>query len=128
VAVSFEIDGVVYYDKSVSLRNPPLLCFGVPYLEKGAELCLRLYNITWQNGSYSGCLDLAATLFDIKVAQVKIGCFHFGNHSVSINNRKNFCTEFYLSNKTTQVNSQRANQTWTMLYAKSFFLRLLCLV
>jgi hypothetical protein len=105
--VSFEIDGVVYYEKSVSVRNPPALCFGVPYLKQGADLCLKLYNITWKNSTYSGCVDLQANLFDVKIAQIKIGCFHFGNHTLSMNKNKSLVC----STISSQAKSLEANKT-----------------
>ncbi len=95
--VTFDIDDVVYYEKTLSgtlmmckcywihffsylVKNPPPLCFGVPYLENGAKLCLKFYSLDWTTSTFSGCVDLLGYLLDVKVGTVKIGCFHLGNH------------------------------------------------
>ena len=61
-----------YYFK---VKNPPELCFGLPYLKYGAKLCLKFHDLDWKNDTFSGCVDLIGYLFDIKIGTVGIGCF-----------------------------------------------------
>lgn len=63
---------------SFSVRNPPPICFGVPYLSKYASICLDFYNITWKE-HIGGCVKLAVKLFHIIKKSFKMGCFNF-NH------------------------------------------------
>ena len=62
----------------ISVRNPPPICFGVPYLKKYASICLDFYNITWK-GHIGGCVKLGVKLFHIIKKSFNMGCFNF-NH------------------------------------------------
>ncbi|RNA13806.1 hypothetical protein BpHYR1_040165 [Brachionus plicatilis] len=77
ISVQFDLDGKILYEKSISVVNPPDLCFqtGVPL----AELCLKFYQLDARNRSLSGCVDLIAKFDGKQIARIKLGSFHFGN-------------------------------------------------
>jgi len=56
-------------------RNPPPLCFAIPYLEKEASLCLDLYNLDVSRDVFSGCAKVEAELLDVKIGEAELGCF-----------------------------------------------------
>ena len=57
------------------MRNPPALCFGVPYLKKLASLCVQLYDLEVSNHTLSGCVRVLAELEGLIVDRFEIGCF-----------------------------------------------------
>ena len=57
------------------MRNPPALCFGVPYLKKLASLCVQLYDLEVSNHTLSGCVRVLAELEGLIVDRCEIGCF-----------------------------------------------------
>lgn len=81
VEVTFDLNSKVFYNKSISVANPPEMCFEVPYLPEGAKLCLKLYKLDARNRSLSGCADLIVKLASADIARFKLGCFKLGNGS-----------------------------------------------
>jgi hypothetical protein len=81
VEVTFDLNNKVYYNKSISVANPPEMCFEVPYLPDTAKLCLKLYKLDARNKSLSGCADLIVKLASADIARFKLGCFKLGNGS-----------------------------------------------
>ncbi|XP_067687409.1 uncharacterized protein [Haliotis asinina] len=75
VSLTFSVDGVVYYNKTVSARNPPPICLGLPFLKKEASICIKFYNLSIRQHTFSGCVDLIARLATVVVESVKLGCF-----------------------------------------------------
>jgi hypothetical protein len=57
------------------VRNPPPVCFEVPHLREYASLCMRLYDVNVTEKAISGCTEIEAKLYHIRVARKKIGCF-----------------------------------------------------
>ncbi|GAB1608864.1 uncharacterized protein LOC115218615 [Argonauta hians] len=65
-------DNNTIYDKSISMRNPPPLCVGLPHL-LDVQFCAKFYNISFENHKLSACLKLR---FIAGIEEdVKIGCF-----------------------------------------------------
>jgi len=73
--LTLSVDNHIYYSKELSVRNPPPACFEVPHLRAYASLCMRLYNVSVSEKSISGCTEIEAKLYHIKVAREKLGCF-----------------------------------------------------
>lgn len=65
---------------TVSAKNPPPICFGIPYLEKEASMCIDFYDLDVQNKTLSGCIKLQIHLVHIVIVDQKLGCFHFPLH------------------------------------------------
>lgn len=80
--VTFDIDGRVLYNQSVSAAsNPPPICVDAPFLKEAASLCINFYRLDVSKGHLKGCVDLIAKLADVEVARVKIGCFRLSKGS-----------------------------------------------
>lgn len=45
-------------------------------MKDGADLCLKFHDLNWENGTFTGCVDLIGYLFDIKIGTIRIGCFN----------------------------------------------------
>ncbi|CAH1797251.1 unnamed protein product [Owenia fusiformis] len=75
ISFTFSIDGRVLYNETISARNPPPVCIGVPYLEKYASVCLDFYNLDISKTAFSGCIKVEARLDKIKIADKEFGCF-----------------------------------------------------
>jgi hypothetical protein len=73
--LTLSVDSHVYYSKELSVRNPPPVCFEVPHLREYASLCMRLYDVNVTEKAISGCTEIEAKLYHIRVAREKIGCF-----------------------------------------------------
>lgn len=62
---------------SVSAKNPPPICVGIPEFEKEASVCIDFYNLDYAPSHFSGCIRLQARLMHVKIRDVDIGCFNF---------------------------------------------------
>jgi len=78
IAFTLSLDGRVVYNSTVSARNPPPICFGVPYLKEYASLCVKFYDLDVSERSFNGCVKLEAELYHVRVAERELGCFHLG--------------------------------------------------
>lgn len=58
----------------ISASNPPPICIGVPHV-KLLEVCVRLYNISYDKEHFGGCIALEFELIGIK-EDFPLGCFH----------------------------------------------------
>jgi hypothetical protein len=76
ISVTFTFDGISIINATVSAKNPPPICFGIPYLEKEASVCIRFYNLDYTERLISGCVRLEARLAFVLVESVDLGCFH----------------------------------------------------
>ena len=65
----------IYFQKLLKARNPPPICFDVPYLKEALSLCLKFRDLDVKNDSFSGCVDLIAEVANINIAKIKLGCF-----------------------------------------------------
>jgi hypothetical protein len=78
IAFTLSLDGRLVYNSTISARNPPPVCFGVPYLKEYASLCVRFYDLDVSQQSFYGCVKLEAELYHVRVAERELGCFHLG--------------------------------------------------
>ncbi len=69
------------YIASISAKNPPPACFGMPYLEKAASICVDFYDLDLNNSKFSGCVKVDVYIFYILVEEYELGCFNFPVHS-----------------------------------------------
>nr|CAD7446236.1 unnamed protein product [Timema bartmani] len=63
------------YNETISVKNPPPICVGMPFVEEFAELCVRLYNIDTSKRKFYSCLRVEARMKRILVAKYELGCF-----------------------------------------------------
>lgn len=61
----------------VTAKNPPPICTGVPYMRKGAEVCIQLKNLSIRRRRVSGCSQFLVRIFHWVVLRVPLGCFRF---------------------------------------------------
>lgn len=78
LSIILSINGRVVYENTVSARNPPPICFAVPYLEEFASLCLEFYDLQFKEKELDGCAKIIGKLAHVSVGVVRLGCFHFG--------------------------------------------------
>ncbi|XP_002732721.1 uncharacterized protein LOC100368219 [Saccoglossus kowalevskii] len=69
------LGGDVVYNETISVKNPPPICFGVPYMKQYFSLCLEFYNMDYSTTSLSGCAKIEAMLYAAVVESVDLGCF-----------------------------------------------------
>ncbi|XP_029644377.1 uncharacterized protein LOC115218615 [Octopus sinensis] len=65
-------DNKTIYEYSVSVKNPPPVCIGLPQLPE-VKLCVKFYNVTFNKHRFSACVKL-----EIKAGiekKFKLGCF-----------------------------------------------------
>ena len=90
--VSFlvSLDGKVIYNETVSAKNPPPICFGIPHLEKAASLCVDFYNMDYTNVTFSGCIKVEARLYHVLVDDLDLGCFKIPLSNSPLTNAANY--------------------------------------
>ena len=72
IQFEFSVNNVVYLNQTISVKDPPLACFG--YKGTGS-LCFKFYELNIHNQSISGCLDIVVKVAYIEIITLKIGCF-----------------------------------------------------
>jgi hypothetical protein len=83
VRVTMDIDKVVILNVTVSARNPPPICVGIPHLRKEASVCLYFYNLDVSKTHFSGCIRLEVHLRPIFVRKIDFGCFRIQLQNVA---------------------------------------------
>lgn len=76
ISFTVSVDDKVIFNETVSAKNPPPICFGVPYLAEYAELCIRFYDLEVSHSEADGCVKLEARVEHVSVAEYELGCFH----------------------------------------------------
>ncbi|CAN8020150.1 unnamed protein product [Ixodes persulcatus] len=76
-ALSFTVslgDSIVF-NRTISGKDPPRMCFSAPQIERLARLCLHFYNMSYSRDRVSGCLRMEAQVLGEVVASYQLGCF-----------------------------------------------------
>ncbi|XP_070542278.1 uncharacterized protein [Ptychodera flava] len=96
ISFTISLGGEVVFNETISARNPPPICFGIPYLEKYFSLCLQFYNMEFSTSKLSGCARLDARLYEVVVESIELGCFKIppGNQVTVTNKNKPRKEEF----------------------------------
>jgi hypothetical protein len=74
--VTFTINSYTVLNVTVSAKNPPPICFGIPKLEKFGSFCIDFYNLDVTDKKFSGCVKLQIRLIDVIDITENFGCFH----------------------------------------------------
>lgn len=77
ISLTFSLGGKVYINETISAKNPPPICVGIPEFEKDGSICIVFYNLDYTSSTFSGCIKLEAKLFHVKVQDLDLGCFSF---------------------------------------------------
>ncbi|XP_076322514.1 uncharacterized protein LOC143231760 isoform X2 [Tachypleus tridentatus] len=89
ISFTVTIDNYTVFNETISVHNPPPLCFGAPMLKEFADLCVHFYNITISWNKAYGCIKLEARLHYVTVASYELGCFSVGHGLHYISHNKN---------------------------------------
>lgn len=73
--LTFKIGSRTLFSKEISVRNPEPICVGVPFLTRGASICIQLDRLRIDSRSVGGCSRLLVRLFFVTVAKIPLGCF-----------------------------------------------------
>ncbi|KHN77208.1 hypothetical protein Tcan_15469 [Toxocara canis] len=76
IKLSLSIDNRVVFSDELSVRNPPPVCFGVPYLREYASLCIRLMHMDFRKQHLIGCVELDVELYHVRITRANLGCFN----------------------------------------------------
>lgn len=77
-ALSFTVslgDNIVF-NRTISGKDPPRMCFSAPQIERIARLCLHFYNMSYSRDRVSGCVRMEAEVLGEVVASYQLGCFN----------------------------------------------------
>jgi hypothetical protein len=85
ISFTLSLDGTVVYNDTVSARNPPPVCFNVPYLKEYASLCVRFHDLDITEHKFYGCVRVEAELYHVRVGEKELGCFHLGPKKQHVN-------------------------------------------
>ncbi|XP_013781501.1 uncharacterized protein LOC106465811 [Limulus polyphemus] len=87
ISFTVTIDNYTVFNETISVHNPPPLCFGAPMLKEFADLCVHFYNITISWNKAYGCVKVEARIHHVVIASYELGCFSVGHglHHVSYN-------------------------------------------
>uniref|UniRef100_A0A0K0DRK9 DUF4773 domain-containing protein n=1 Tax=Angiostrongylus cantonensis TaxID=6313 RepID=A0A0K0DRK9_ANGCA len=74
--ISIGIDGH-YITQEISVRNPPPICFAIPYMHEIIGVCLAFtkLDISKVKHDLSGCVELEAEFLHMRLCRVHLGCF-----------------------------------------------------
>ncbi|XP_023237055.1 uncharacterized protein LOC111636110 [Centruroides sculpturatus] len=78
------IDNKTIYNETISVHNPPPICFRAPHLKKYTDVCIRFYDLQVSKHKLHGCVELEARLHEVILATYKLGCFNLGHGSFSL--------------------------------------------
>lgn len=70
------------FNETMSLRNPPPVCMGAPFVKELAEVCVRIYDIQASAAHLHACVEAEARLKHIHVAKYELGCFDMAGDSI----------------------------------------------
>ncbi|XP_014290747.1 uncharacterized protein [Halyomorpha halys] len=69
------VAGLVIYSEKVSAKNPPPICYHIPYTAKIADACFRIYDLDIKNKILTGCANLEIHIQFLKDLKYHLGCF-----------------------------------------------------
>ncbi|XP_014679073.1 PREDICTED: uncharacterized protein LOC106818918 [Priapulus caudatus] len=75
VSFTFSIDNKTIFNETISAKNPPPICYGVPFLEEYASVCIHFYDLELTRDKFRGCVKLEARLEHVAVGEYDLGCF-----------------------------------------------------
>ncbi|XP_066272497.1 uncharacterized protein [Branchiostoma lanceolatum] len=78
ISILFSLDGKILVNQTLSVRNPPPVCFGVPFLHDYVSLCLKFYDMHYSVAKMSGCAKVQVKLYHVLSEEFNLGCFKMG--------------------------------------------------
>ncbi|KAJ9587214.1 hypothetical protein L9F63_019263 [Diploptera punctata] len=78
ISFTITVNNYAIFNETISARNPPPVCLGLPYVKQLADLCVRLYDINATANYLHVCVRVEARMKKILVAKYELGCFNIG--------------------------------------------------
>lgn len=82
ISLTVTVNGYAIFNETVSVRNPPPVCLGVPYVKEYADACFRLYDIDATRSHLHACAQVEVRMKHILIAKYDLGCFDIGNYNL----------------------------------------------
>ncbi|XP_021917219.1 uncharacterized protein LOC110828644 isoform X2 [Zootermopsis nevadensis] len=83
ISITVTVNDYTIFNETVSARNPPPVCIGVPYVKEYADACVRLYDIDATTTHLHACVRVEARMKKILIAKYELGCFNIGPPGLS---------------------------------------------
>lgn len=78
ISFTVTVNHYTLFNETVSARNPPPVCLGLPYVKELADVCVRLYDIDATKTYLHACIKIEARMKKILIAQYDLGCINIG--------------------------------------------------
>ncbi|XP_067001194.2 uncharacterized protein [Anabrus simplex] len=78
ISLTVTVNQYTIFNETVSVRNPPPVCLGVPYVKEWAEACVHLHDIDATTSHLHACVAVEARMKRIVIAKYELGCFDIG--------------------------------------------------
>ncbi|GFR01081.1 DUF4773 domain-containing protein [Trichonephila clavata] len=76
VSIDLNVDKTRLLKKSVSVRNPPPICLGIPFVKKHVFACVELNDLSVSKSHFSTCVGFNLVLWHLcKIVNYDLGCF-----------------------------------------------------
>lgn len=72
------------FNETMSLRNPPPICMGAPFVKELAEICVRIYDIKASSAHLHACVEMEAQMKHIHIAKYELGCFDMEGQNLKV--------------------------------------------
>lgn len=83
ISLTLTVNDFTLFNETVSARNPPPVCIGVPYIKEFAVLCIRLYDINATTTFLHACVRAEAWMKVVLIAKYEFGCINIGPPGLS---------------------------------------------
>ncbi|XP_008559659.1 uncharacterized protein LOC103579874 [Microplitis demolitor] len=77
VSLTITYNNYTLYNETISARNPPPICVGIPEFEKiSAEVCVTFYDLTFKLHHFHCCSNLRIAVYHYIHRTIELGCFN----------------------------------------------------
>ncbi|KAH0534441.1 uncharacterized protein LOC123267505 [Cotesia glomerata] len=76
ISLTITYNNYTLYNETISARNPPPICVGIPEFEKiSAEICITFYDLTFKMHHFHCCSNLRVAIYHVIHKEINLGCF-----------------------------------------------------
>ncbi|XP_023706531.1 uncharacterized protein LOC111863934 [Cryptotermes secundus] len=83
ISITVTLNNHTLFNQTMSARNPPPLCIGLPYVKEFTKACVRIYDINVTTTFLHACIRVEAWMEVILIAKYEFGCFNIGSLRLS---------------------------------------------
>jgi len=77
ISVTVTYNAYTIFNETMSAKNPPPFCIGIPELEKiHAAACVRLYDLSFTKERFHGCAKASISIYHMIHKSVNLGCWN----------------------------------------------------